>query len=275
MSSGTTLLASRGPQQTQQAIGSNPVASNPSLIGQLPTNPTFLKNNAAKMFGGNGIPALGLNSHRNTPPSMPPPTFHQFHTQRTSNPPQRIGKYLKYLRSMFNDVQQLPIPTIPGFPTLDSPLNSDSDFPSLNNTRSSPHNVSNNLFAGQPQLSMLQQQMSMYPPAAAKDVLNSMQHRLPYGEFLIWVFWDSAQPTLFYFCNLANMMRGGVVDNSGYGQTEFSLQNEDFPALPGATQQQLMQSQLGVGGTSGQTNFTESQLMSAGQTTFGGQTLDG
>jgi hypothetical protein len=160
--SGTTLLASRGPQQPPQAIGSNPVSSNTSLIGQLPANPTLLKaasgQNAVKMFGGNGMPTVGLNNHRNTPPSMPPSTFHQFHGQRTNNP-QRIG-----------------------FPSLDSPLNSDSDFPSLNNTRSSPHNASNNLFAGQPQLSMLQQQaMSMYPPSSTKDVFSSIQHRMPYG----------------------------------------------------------------------------------------------
>jgi hypothetical protein len=73
----------------------------------------------------------------------------------------------------------------------------------------------------------------------------------------------------------ANMMRG-VVDTSGYNQAEFSLQNEDFPALPGVSQQQqLMQSQLGVGGSSCQSNFPESQLMSVGQSSFGGQLPDG
>ncbi|KAI6183940.1 NOT2-3-5 domain-containing protein [Aphelenchoides bicaudatus] len=232
MSSGTTLLASRGPQtQPQQTIGSNSVA-NPNLISQLP-NPNLLKSaasaqNAAKMFTGNGMPSLGLNSsQRNTPPSMS--TFHNFPMHRTTtNPQQRLV----------------------GFSSgMDSPLNNDVEFPSLN-TRSSPapHNVSNNLFAGQPQLNMLQQQSMMFPPSstAAKDAL-SMQHRMPY----------------------ANMMRG--VENSGYGQSEFSLQSEDFPALPGA--QQLLQSQLGNSGATGQ-NFSESQLMMAGQTNLLGGPID-
>jgi hypothetical protein len=93
--SGTTLLASRG-QQNQSTIGTNQVASNPSLIGQLPTNSTLLKaasgqNVSKSMFGGNGMPTMGLNNHRNTPP-MPPTFQFQFNMQRTNNPSQRIGK---------------------------------------------------------------------------------------------------------------------------------------------------------------------------------------
>lgn len=48
------------------------------------------------------------------------------------------------------------------------------------------------------------------------------------------------------------------------------MQNEDFPALPGVTQQQQLQNQLGSSGASGQTN-SESQLLTSGQTNFGAQ----
>jgi len=79
---------------------------------------------------------------------------------------------------------------------------------------------------------------------ASKDAFNI--HRMPY----------------------ANLMRVG--DVSGYGQSsEFSLQSEDFPALPGATAQQQQQNSLNAG--SNQTNQSESHLLSSGHTNFGQQ----
>lgn len=62
----------------------------------------------------------------------------------------------------------------------------------------------------------------------------------------------------------------GVSDGSGYTQTtEFTLQSEDFPALPVASQQQMLQNSNG-GNSSNQANSSESQLTS-GQTHFGAQ----
>lgn len=64
----------------------------------------------------------------------------------------------------------------------------------------------------------------------------------------------------------------GVGDGSGYTQTtEFTLQSEDFPALPVASQQQMLQnSNGGNSSSSNQANSSESQLTS-GQTHFGAQ----
>lgn len=170
MSSGTTLLASRNPQQAQtQAIGSGSTPSQ-NLIGQLPTNPALLKaatgqQNVAKMFNTNTMPTVGSilnssNNHRNTPPSTMPPSF-PFHSQRANNPQQRMP-----------------------FSTDSSSFSNDFDFPSLN-TRSSSAS-SNNLFSGS-QLKLLQQQSMNAFPSATKDALNSIQqqHRMPYGKYTL------------------------------------------------------------------------------------------
>lgn len=259
MSSGTTLLSRAPPapqSQPQQTISSSIVGNNqgPNLIGQLPssTNPALLKaaGQNFKMFqASNAMPAVGsiINHHRGTPPSIPP-TF-QFHPQRPNQLPQNPQQRLLGFQP-----QGLETPV----------LNNESEFPSLN-TRSSPAPLhppntpnNNNIFGStaQNQFINLQQAMSMYP-SSTKDVLNSMQQqqRMPYANTL-----------------------SRVVD-TGYGQTsEFTLQSEDFPALPGASQHQLMQGSLNAavgGGTSlssssGQTNSSESQLLS-GQTNFGAQ----
>ncbi|KAI6228260.1 NOT2-3-5 domain-containing protein [Aphelenchoides besseyi] len=129
--------------------------------------------------------------------------------------------------------QQPPTSQRMGFPALDSSnlINElDAEFPSLNDSSPAPH--PNSMFNSTP--------INLPAMFVPKDVLA--QSRLPY----------------------ASLMRG-VGDGSGFApQSEFNLQSEDFPALPGAVQSQQQLNAV----SSSQVIGSEAQSISSVHSTF-------
>ncbi|KAI6242663.1 NOT2-3-5 domain-containing protein [Aphelenchoides fujianensis] len=247
MSSGT-LLASRAPppqQPTPNSVGSSP--------GQARC---WVRASFALLCPRRvQVRTMGIVRPRcSTPPSCPPPcstTIGARRPCRSSCRPARSPS--RHSPSRRNDLRRAaqvassplqPVGRMGGFHALDSTnaIINESEFPSLN--RSSPissHSSTpmfNNAALNLPNMFLQQKEAAMSP---------FQNHRMPY----------------------ATLMRG-VGDGSGFAPaSEFSLQSEDFPALPGAVQQQQQQAGLGaIGVSSGQLIGADAQMVNASLAAF-------